>query len=116
MKPSSTVLVPTQPSISTAGLAAGVAGLGAASVGAATASSYPSGVPYGQEGIALTPIPGGSPSTPPPFGPQGTPVGNGEGEVATVVRPHIPQLSDELLLSPGDTVVIQKVHDDGKDF
>ncbi|KAI9018332.1 hypothetical protein DFJ74DRAFT_676810 [Hyaloraphidium curvatum] len=45
-----------------------------------------------------------------PIVPYGPPAA---GEVATVVRPHIPQLSDELLLSVGDTVTIQRVHDDG---
>lgn len=75
----------------------------AAGAAAATTAAYPSGVPYGQEAIPLAAVP--------PFGPQGG--ASEQGEVATVVRPHIPQLSDELLLSPGDTVVIQKIHDDG---
>ncbi len=79
----------------------GTAALGAAAVGGAAA--------YGSttsQGSGFTQYPMGGTAV----AAQGTQAAldGMEGEAATCIRPHIPQLSDELLLSPGDKVVIQK--------
>jgi len=81
----------------TSGYGAG-AGIAAAGAGAAYGSQTSQGTGFTQYPSAGTVMAGT------------TDVGldADEGEPATCIRPHIPQLSDELLLSPGDKVLIQK--------